>query len=153
MTSEGYGQAYRVGYDRTVRFLCSKGVTHDSAREVAQAAWARGWECIKQLRDEDVVLKWVNMIALNLFRAALRSTKEFEPLTEIRGTSAVNLAAIEMAQVLRIIGPGDRSLFQKYLQGLTTREIARDQGVSETAIRVRLWRARKVVTARLQRVA
>ena len=34
------------------------------------------------------------MIALNLFRAALRSATKFEPLTEIRGTSAVNLAAI-----------------------------------------------------------
>ena len=153
MTSEGYGQAYGAGFDRTVRFLRSKGIRGDSAREVAQAAWARGWERISQLRDEALVLTWVNTIALNVFRASLRSVRVCEPLTEVRGTVGINLAAIDMDRVLRFSCPGDRKLFEKCLQGLTTREIAIDHGVSETAIRVRLWRARREACGRLRQVA
>jgi hypothetical protein len=44
MTREEYGTAYQKGYNLTVRFLVSRGLSYDSAQETAQAAWAKGWE-------------------------------------------------------------------------------------------------------------
>jgi DNA-directed RNA polymerase specialized sigma24 family protein len=62
MTRDGYGQAYQRGFDRTVGFLVSRGVDRDSANEVAQAVWLRGWERLPQLRNESLVVTWVNTI-------------------------------------------------------------------------------------------
>jgi DNA-directed RNA polymerase specialized sigma24 family protein len=56
----------------TVRFLESRGSARDSAEEIAQAAWVRGWERIEQLRDVAMVFTWVNTIALNIFRSDCR---------------------------------------------------------------------------------
>jgi DNA-directed RNA polymerase specialized sigma24 family protein len=72
LTRERYGEAYQKGFDLTVRFLLSRGAWRDNASEVAQAAWARGWEHLIQLRNERLVLTWVNTIALNLYRSVLR---------------------------------------------------------------------------------
>ena len=51
MTREEYGAAYKKGYNLTVRFLVSRGLSYDSAQETAQAAWVKGWERLGQLRD------------------------------------------------------------------------------------------------------
>ena len=72
MTKEGYGQAYQRGFELTVRFLLSRGVQRDNAREVAQAAWVRAWERLSQLRDDNLVVTWVNTIALNVYRGLIR---------------------------------------------------------------------------------
>ena len=152
MTRDGYGQAYQRGYDLTVRFLLSRGVQRDSASEVAQAAWVRGWERLTQLQDETLVVTWVNTIALNVYRSLLRR----EPLnliaSEVRDkTVAIDLAAIDMARVLDFCRPRDRNLLEQCLNGATTAEIARQQGVSVTAIRIRLLRARRHARGRVER--
>src|SRR5258708_22043158 len=73
MTTEGFGQAYSRGFDVTIRFLTSRGLRRDHACEVAQAAWVKGWERLGQLRDERFVFTWVNTIALNVYRKAIRT--------------------------------------------------------------------------------
>ena len=73
MTRDDYGQAYGVGFIRTVRFLASQGVPSDAAHDIAQSAWAKGREKQNQLRDDRMLLTWVNAIAMNEFRANLRS--------------------------------------------------------------------------------
>ena len=69
MTTDEYGQAYQSGFNLTVRFLVSRGLSYDSAQETAQAAWAKGWERLGQLRDQSMVLTWMNSIALNIHRS------------------------------------------------------------------------------------
>ena len=72
MTTEEYGTAYEHGFALTVRFLISRGLLTDAAEETAQAAWAKGWERLTQLRNEHMLLTWVNSIALNLYRSVRR---------------------------------------------------------------------------------
>ncbi len=154
MTRDGYGQAYQRGFDVTVRFLLSRGVRRDSAREVAQAAWVRAWERLSQLRDDSLVVTWVNTIALNVYRGLIRKELLNRSLVELRDqrdrTVTINMAAIDVARVLRICRPSDRHLLEQNMYGLTTGEIAREQGVSETAIRIRLLRARRYARSRLE---
>jgi RNA polymerase sigma factor (sigma-70 family) len=147
MTREGYGQAYQRGFEITVRFLLSRGVQRDSAREVAQAAWVRAWERLGQLRDDALVVTWVNTIALNVYRNLIRKELLNRSLVDLRDqrdrTVAIDIAAIDVDRVLRICRPCDRRLLEQSMCGVTTEEIAQQQGVSKTAIRIRLLRARR----------
>jgi DNA-directed RNA polymerase specialized sigma24 family protein len=152
MSRERFAQAYQRGFDLTVRFLLSRGVQRDDAKEVAQAAWVRGWERLDQLRNESLVTTWVNTIALNVYRSLIRREPMNEALLEQHGRSVgIDLAAIDIARVLTLCRPCDRSLLEQCINGFTTAEIAREQGVSETAIRIRLLRARRDARSRAEK--
>jgi DNA-directed RNA polymerase specialized sigma24 family protein len=150
MTSNSYGQAYQAGFERTVRFLISRGARGDRAQEAAQAAWVRGWERLNQLRNDDLVLTWVNAIALNCYRASLRREVLTQALPELTGSSAIDLSAIDAARVLRFCRPRHRLLLLQQAEGFSTAELARDHGVTPTAIRIRLMRARRAARALLE---
>lgn len=141
MTADCYGRAYALGYQRTVRFLMSRGVEREKADDVAQSAWTKGWERIHQLRDTALLLRWVNSIALNCYRREVRDTPQFQALPELRCTSNVNLAALDLDQIVRRCRPANRALLEEYAAGATTPEIARDRGVTQASVRLRLMRA------------
>jgi len=152
MTSDGYGEAYQRGFDLTVRLLISRGVQRDDAEEVAQAAWVKGWERLSQLRKESVVVIWVNTIALNAYRNWLRRERLSLATQELRyKTAAIDLAAIDVARILGSCRPCDRHLLEQSMTGVTPSEIAVEQGVTETAIRIRLLRARREARSRAER--
>jgi DNA-directed RNA polymerase specialized sigma24 family protein len=148
MTSSGFGQAYQAGFERTIRFLISRGAPRDGAQEAAQAAWARGWERLHQLRNDDQLLTWVNTIALNMYRRILQTEERFnQPMPELYSRMRIDMAAIDVARILQFCRPRERQLLELQMQGATTEEIARDNGVTETAIRIRLMRARRAARA------
>jgi DNA-directed RNA polymerase specialized sigma24 family protein len=152
MTQEEYGQAYQRGFDLTVRFLISRGVRIDNASEVAQAAWVRGWERLGQLRDGKLVITWVNTIALNVYRGLLRKELLNQTLLDVPDkTVSVNLAAIDIARILTFCRPGDRLLLEQCMSGVSPAEMAKERGVSQTAIRIRLLRARRDARFRSER--
>jgi DNA-directed RNA polymerase specialized sigma24 family protein len=150
MTQEGYGQAYQKGFVRTVRILRSRGASVHHAEDVAQAAWLQGWQKLDQLRDEGMIVSWVIAIAINYHRRGSRIEARYRDLPEICGYVGVDLAPLDAAKVLNFCPPSDRMLFEQQLGGLTTKEIAKKQGVSATAIRIRLLRARRAVRARME---
>jgi DNA-directed RNA polymerase specialized sigma24 family protein len=152
MTSEGYGKAYQRGFDLTVRLLISRGVHRDDAEEVAQAAWVKGWERLSQLRKESFVVIWVNTIALNVHRNGLRRQRLSLAAQDLRyKTAAIDLAAIDVARILGSCRPCDRHLLEQSMTGVTPGEIADEQGVTETAIRIRLLRARREARSRAEK--
>jgi hypothetical protein len=136
MTRDGYGQAYQRGFDLTLRFLVSRSVHRDSAKEVAQAAW----------------VTWVNMIALSVYPSLIGR----EPINQMLldqpdKTVGIDLAAIDIARILTFCRPSNRHLLEQCMNGVTTAEIGREQGVSETAIRIRLPRARRDARSRVEK--
>jgi len=152
MTREDYGKAYQKGYTLTVRFLVSRGLPYDAAQETAQAAWAKGWERISQLRDQSMVLTWMNSIALNIHRSYIRREPMLQALPELSTAPKVNLAAIDVRRILKSCKQNDRMVLQRhYLEGFKVQEIAEQQGWTETAVRIRLLRARRTVGKRLGR--
>src|SRR5258708_26973541 len=115
MQSHEYAEAFQTGYSATRRFLLARGVPLEEAEEIAQAAWARGWEFRDQLRDPGLVSYWVNSIARNLFRARFRAPIQ----TEIEDTNAVytmDLDAIEVGRLLDRCPKNDRELLERSLQ-------------------------------------
>jgi DNA-directed RNA polymerase specialized sigma24 family protein len=149
MTSEEYGSAYKRGYHLTVRFLVSRGLTYDGAQETAQAAWVRGWERLGQLRDSSMVLTWMNSIALNIHRSSMRRQPFLQALPELSTPPWVTLAAIDVRRFLKTCKKNDRLVLQRhYLEGYKVQEIAKAHGWTETAVRIRLLRARRTVGKR-----
>jgi len=149
MTRDEYGNAYQTGFPLTVHFLVSRGVLCDAAGEAAQAAWARGWERIEQLRSASTVVAWVNSIALNLHRTGLRRPP-LEALQDVSTPHEPDFASLDCRKILKLCNSYERTLLkQLYLDGLRISEIAHRQGCSETAARIRILRARRAVRTRL----
>jgi len=142
MYREEYAEAFQAGYGATRRFLISRGAPLDEAEEIAQAAWARGWEYREQLRDPGLVGYWVNSIARNLFRARFRSPMSV-PLEDQDPAYAFDTDAIELRRLLDRCSRRDRALLEKTLEGYSAEEIAQDAGITSTGIRVRLLRVRQ----------
>lgn len=155
MSREEYSQAYLRGFESTVRLLLSRGANCDRAREASQAAWAKGWEFRHQLRQPRVVVAWVNSIALNIFRNLNRhSFLQLPPETgpaSAPGFATPGINGVVISRVLEVCNPRERLLFEQQISGMTTREMAEAYGATETAIRIRLLRARRAVRERLER--
>lgn len=144
LTEQQYEKAYRLGYPRTVRFLLSTGVRSDLAEEIAQAAWARGWECRGQLKSQGAVGVWVNTIAKNLVRVDYRRKKVTEELSENSSVIQPDYDASAVGEILSFCSPVDRELLkQHYLEGWSSNEIAPRLGISPVSVRVRLLRIKQ----------
>ena len=149
MKRNEYADAFQKGYSATRRFLLSRGAALDEAEEIAQAAWVRGWEYRDQLRDPSMVNFWVNSIARNLFRARFR-TPPVIPLEGIDPSYCMSLEEqIEVRRMLERCPPRDRALLEKSLEGYSAEEIAKDEGISSTGIRVRMLRIRQGIRAQI----
>ena len=149
MKRNEYADAFQKGYSATRRFLLSRGAALDEAEEIAQAAWVRGWEYRDQLRDPSMVNFWVNSIARNLFRARFR-TPPVVPLDGVDPSYSMGLEEhIEVRRMLDRCPPRDRALLEKSLEGYSAEEIACDEGISSTGIRVRMLRIRQGIRAQI----
>lgn len=148
MRRNDYAEAFEAGFPATRRFLLSRGAGLEEAEEIAQAAWVRGWEFRDQLRDPGLVGFWVNSIARNLFRAKFRS-KAVVPIEGVDAPYMLNLEEIELHRLLERCSRRDRDLLERSLQGYSAEEIARDEGITPTGIRVRLLRIRQALREQL----
>ncbi len=144
-----FAEAFEAGVAVTRRFLLSRGARADEADEIAQAAWARGWEHRKQLRDPSLIGYWVNSIARNLFRARFRTVQP-TPIDGIEPSYILGLENdLDLKKMLARCGPRDRNLLEKSLHGYSAEEIANTEGISSTGIRVRLLRIRQNIREQL----
>jgi len=146
MTSCNFEAAYQKEFKRTTAFLLSRGLKREAAIEVAQSAWVRGWESLSQLRDEKAISAWVNSIAINLYRFRLRRLGREDELMRShmdRLTTLQNTAAIDVDKILSQCRPADRELLEADMSGITTEEMASARRISQTAIRIRMMRARR----------
>src|ERR1700679_3994103 len=148
MLTTEYAQAFETGYSGTRRFLLSRGAPLDEAEEIAQAAWARGWEFRDQLRDPGLVSYWVNSIARNLFRARFRAPLQTE-MEDVNAAYTLDVDAIEVLRLLDRCSQRDRALLEQSLEGYSAEEIALAEGITPTGIRVRLLRIRNSLRGQL----
>jgi DNA-directed RNA polymerase specialized sigma24 family protein len=96
-----------------------------------------------------MVLTWMNSIALNIHRSSMRREPFLQTLPELSTPPKVNLAAIDVRRILKTCKKNDRMVLQRhYLEGYKVQEIARAHGWTETAVRIRLLRARRAVGKR-----
>ena len=148
--SWSFGAAFEKHFQRTVRFLLSQGAAIDTAEEVAQGAWARAWEHRDQLNHGHLLCPWVHSIAKNLLKNRARSDRRWEPLPD-EVFCRDDGGTLHLQQLLGLCGDaGSAALVRAYyVNGYTAEELARDAGLSASAIRVRLFRIRTNIRAAL----
>jgi len=152
MQCNDYAVAFEAGYPATRRFLQARGLAPEEAEEIAQAAWARGWEYRGQLRDPGLVSFWVNSIARNLFRARFRGPQSAS-LDGVKACYQLDLEALEVRRMLERCSRRDRALLERSLAGYSAEEIAGSEGITSTGIRVRLLRIRQHLREQLTAAA
>ncbi len=148
--AEDYAGAFLHGFPLTQGFLARRGAQADEAEEIAQAAWAKAWECREQLRDPNLLLVWVNTIAKNMFWNGFRRKRTVTELDESAATYRFDLQQIDVSRVLALCDSEDRSILERhYLDGYTAEELGADCGLTASTIRVRLLRIRRMLQQQL----
>ena len=136
---------YHPDLVRMARVVCGDP---DLASEAAQAAWAVAWHRLRDLRDASRLRPWLMTIAANEARQLIRSQgrrhlREIALLDPTAPAADIGVATrIDLANALGTLDPRDRTLLGlRYLAGLDSSEIAREVGMSATAVRSRMSRA------------
>lgn len=145
MTRTDYAKAYKKGFTKTVRFLCSRGISADVAEESAQDAWAKGWEKRDGLQRRERVVPWVNTIALNIFRGRCRKQSREEELPEqdVPVQPRDPSVRVDLEKSSRACPGKDwKLLYARYASGVSAKELAAKLGLKPVTVRVRLLRAK-----------
>lgn len=146
ITAMEFQDAYATGFPRTVRFIRSKGVNPCDAEEIAQAAWAKGWERRRQLKCAESLSSWINSIAFNVLRNFARKSKrsmEFQACHDRGVAPAAVPARLDLQRVTSACSPLDRRLLWfRYVEGRSSSEAGEILGLSAVAARIRLMRTR-----------
>ncbi len=145
MTTTEFADAYAHHYNATTRFLLSRGISPSTAEEIAQAAWARGWERIGALRETSKIGAWVNTIALNLLRRHMRNSKRQVALYPNSDSPKVSPSTerTDAEKMLEALSEDDRKILLMHaVQGCTSQEIGKACRLSAVAVRVRLCRSK-----------
>jgi len=153
LDDEQFEHAFRQGYNRTLRFLVSRGAKSETAEEITQAAWARGWECRWQLQRPDMIGAWINSIAKNMLRNCARANQKLEDLGEYpNAASPFATTKMDVTKILSRCGDRDSMILRGYyLEGYTSEEIAQQVGLTSVAVRVRLLRIRRALRSHFAR--
>lgn len=152
VSKDSFARAYGDGFLGTVKFLGARcgSIRPEQAEEIAQAAWARGWEYRDTLRESSQLLPWVNTIALNIFRSECRVSWRRQDLDHDPKVEAPTFAALQAGEALRACSSKESRLLRaRYVLGYSTNELAACEGVGQIAIRGRLSRARRRIRGNL----
>jgi RNA polymerase sigma factor (sigma-70 family) len=147
-----FGEAYAKGFCRTVGFLRKYGANNEDALEFAQRGWVRGWEQLWRLKDERLVVEFVNAIALNLMRDAFRRERRTQRLAhdyELVGSSEINLEVLDLRRARQCLNAHQNLVLQLVYEGSTCAEVARRLDTTTEAIWAELSRTRNILRKKM----
>jgi len=157
---EAFGELVRR-YQDTVYTLARRLVGPDLAADVAQEALLRAWRALPRFRGEAAFSTWLHRITVNTAWTLRRRDRrhlaeplegDFEdagPLPEQAGELAEARAVLRRA--IAALNPGQRAVVVlRDLYGWSGAETARELGITETTVKVRLHRARRRLRSLLE---
>lgn len=132
----------------------------DDAQDVVQDAFLQAWQGLPMFRGDAQFSTWITRIVINRCHNLRRGTRPTEPLWGDDGAPTVPPADAvviasqrwQAAQAALLDLPFDQraALVLNTFAGYTHAETGRILGVTESAAKVRVHRARKTLLARLQ---
>lgn len=155
--AERFAALYREIAPRLVNHLVACGQGFSSANDVVQETFLRIWKMRDQLRDDDMQVSGLAFtIAKNLVREHFRKDSRVTFLPELTdgdgGTVSPDVEQGDGRAILRrrlqeafaTLPPLLREAYSMYqIMGLSIAEIARRTNVSESNVKVRIFRAKE----------
>jgi RNA polymerase sigma-70 factor, ECF subfamily len=147
---EAFGQFYDLYSARLCGYLfvICRG-NEQQARELLQETMIKVARYVRVFEEEEIFWKWLTVVARSCWvdenRKRNRYLAALERFWNWRSVDAAAVESDEMLMVgsLELLCEEDRTLLtQKYVEGLSVREIAQACGSSEKAVESRLTRAR-----------
>ena len=133
----------------------------ETARDLAQDVALRAWNNLSQLKDPRTFRAWIRRIAANaardhLRRLAVRREESLEAAVHVEADDDLYERAERMSELrsmLAILEMEDQEVLELLMaraDGMSVEELARDRGLSQGALKMRLMRVRKRLRARLE---
>lgn len=151
---KGEDAAYREFYDAYARriygylFVLCRG-DESQAREILQQTLIKVARYVRVFEDEEIFWKWLTNLARSAWIDEGRKRNRYLAALERlwNWTSGNQRAEFSCeTEFIELLPEEDRTLLtQKYIEGLSVREIAEASGISEKAVESRLLRARNKI--------
>ena len=139
-----------VKYKENIYWQVRKMVLdHDDANDVTQEVFIKLYTGFNSFRFQSSVSTWVYRIAINHCLNFLRTRRRFTSFDEVEaGASQAGHndmdVKLDLRESLRRLPGATRSLFLlKYVESYTYEEIAKLTGLSESAVKMRISRAKQ----------
>ena len=126
---------------------------HDDAADVMQETYLRIWRGLRSFRGDASFDTWVYRVAANTSMSHLKKRGrmpepvdpvDLEPLEQAAPEPEMPLDAELLEQALKKLPEAMRTVIvMKDMYGFTLEEIAKQAGATESAVKVRLFRARR----------
>ncbi|MBC9723876.1 SigE family RNA polymerase sigma factor [Streptomyces sp. TRM68367] len=153
-TRRDFERFYAASVKRLVTVVYAVTGDLGEAEDAVQEAYARAWPRWEQLVAEGDPTPWVRTVALRLAVSSWRRTRNrvrahfrHGPPPDLPGLAPDHVALVA---ALRHLNPEQRrAVVLHHLLDLPVEEVARQTGSTSTAVRSRLMRARRVLSAHL----
>lgn len=147
-----YGRLVQSHASRVYSIAYSVLSDFQAAQDVAQEAFVRAYQKLKNLRNPESFGTWVDTIGRNLARRALQKRRSTGlVLTDFSDPAnhpavADNSAKPEIQEAISTLPDMYREpLVMRYLGGVDYEEIAEKLGTSRNTVEVRVYRAKKML--------
>lgn len=153
---EAYADLVRRHQQPLHRFLRGMGLDYDTALDLVQDAFVRGYTRLRECRDPEHVRAWLFSIARNLCFDYLKNVRrQTIPFSSLPGADHIPGAPVDwdgpgraLHEALDALPTLLREAFLlKHDAGYTYEEIAAMDGVSPSAVKMRVHRARELLRA------
>ena len=161
--SDAFGTLYAVYHDRLVRHCGRRLPDRGAAEDVAQEAFIRAWRAMDRFEIDRPFYPWLQAIASNACTDVLRRHRLTAPLSELRGTAALDHgrgveehltmasdAALANGAMAQLTDRHRRVLHLREQLDWSVQEIAAHEGLEPNAADTLLWRARQALRRRFR---
>ena len=163
-----YKEILETNRDRIFRICCGYVHDQDERKDVYQQILINIWNSLDTFREQSQVSTWIFRIAVNTCLSHLRTEKRRRRHFDPEASTQIDQIPQEdpdeaHEELLRSIdnlylcistlSPVDRALVALYLEDVSSKESAEILGISETNVRVKLYRIRKVLKGLLEEKA
>lgn len=135
--------------------------SEDTAKDIAQEVALRAWTRLDRLQDPRSFPVWIRRIAANaardhLRRTAVRKEESLEYAVEVASDHDPHELAERIAELRLMLAAIDEEdaetidLLNARADGVPIADLARDAGIAEAAMKMRLMRIRKRLRQRLE---
>ena len=145
-----FEELYKKYFNRVYKICSVRFANTDLAAEITQEAFARAFEKLDDLRDEDKFLPWVTTIAINYgYSKARLDTLRFNelPPDDLAGYALKPVFPVPqqterdnfVSDWAGTLGESEQRIFMmKYYYGMTNAAISKEMGVSLSTVKRRL---------------